>query len=347
MKSLQVVDRGRAEFVSQPKPNVRPGHTLVRTSHLSLCGSDIRMLHHAHESLYPFPPGTSGHEMVGVVEEVVDPSLPFKVGDRVLALAPDHRAMCEYYLAPNSLILPLPDGIPIEVLLQAQQFGTVLYAAKLLPNVIGKNVAIIGQGSAGLWFNFVLRRMGAARVIAIEQDPERLRLCGRFGATQTVLSPHCDRSERLFKKSQGGIMNSPEIVCQAVTQMKEILDGGLADIVIEAAGEQESIDLAIRLVRKFGDILYFGYPRGQHLSIDIEHFFHQCCRATTIVGATEERDQLCTRMAIDLIAQDSSLANSLITHRLKFDQAREAYEMHRTRADGALKIVIEMPGAVE
>ena len=346
MKSVQVVDRGRAEFVSHPMPSVRPGHALIRTSHLSLCGSDIRMLHHADKRLYPFPPGTTGHEMVGVVEKVADEKLPFSVGDRVLALAPDHRAMCEYYLAPVNLILPLPDGIPIDVLLQAQQFGTVLYAAKLLPNLIGKSVAVIGQGSAGLWFNFVLRRMGADRIIAIEQDSQRLRLSQQFGATHTVLNSRSDSLEQGPMILTSGTMNAPEPVCPTVEQLKEILSGEHADIVIEAAGEQESINLAIRLVRKFGEILYFGYPRGQHLSIDFEHFFHQCCRATTIVGATEETNQNCTRMAIDLIAQDSSLARSLITHRLKFDQAIEAYEMHRTRSDNALKIVIEMPGAV-
>lgn len=347
MKSVQVTGRGRAEIVTQSKPKLKPGYALVRTSHVSLCGSDIRMLYHCDESLYPFPPGTTGHEMVGVVEEVTDASLPFGVGDRVLALAPDHRAMCEYYLAPIDLILPLPNGIPIEVLLQAQQFGTVLYAAKLLPNVIGKSVVVIGQGSAGLWFNFVLRRMGASRVIAVEQDSARLGLCSQFGATHTILNSPVDPREPQRADGSGGGMHAPEAKCPAAEQLKEILSGELADIVIEAAGEQDSINLAIRLVRKFGEILYFGYPRGQQFNIDFERFFHQCCRATTIVGATEEKDQNCTRMAIDLIAQDSSLARSLITHRLKFDQALEAYEMHRTRRDGALKIVIEMPGAVE
>ena len=139
MKSVQVVARGRAEFIDTPRPQVRPGFAVVRTSHLSLCGSDIRMLHHAADDCYPFPPGTSGHEMVGVIEEIVDGNQSLARGDRVLALAPGHQAMCEYYLAPLDLILPLPPGKPIEVLLQAQQLGTVLYAAKRLPNLLGRS----------------------------------------------------------------------------------------------------------------------------------------------------------------------------------------------------------------
>jgi D-arabinose 1-dehydrogenase-like Zn-dependent alcohol dehydrogenase len=57
MRAVQVVFRGHAEFVELPKPEVKPGHVLVRTSLLSLCGSDIHMLHYAADEKYPFPPG--------------------------------------------------------------------------------------------------------------------------------------------------------------------------------------------------------------------------------------------------------------------------------------------------
>lgn len=305
------------------------------------------MLYHARDHLYPFPPGTSGHEMVGVVEEVADRNLPFSVGDRVLALAPDHRAMCEYYLAPIDLVLPLPTGKPIDVLLQAQQLGTVIYAAQRLPNLIGKNVAVIGQGSAGLWFNFVLRRLGAKKVVAIEKDVNRLHYCRQFGATH-IIHHDSDGAENHppFDKSSSRENGFTEENCLPAAELMELLDGNLADVVIEAAGEETSINLALQLVRKYGDILYFGYPRGQRLSIDFEQFFYRCCRATTIVGATQEQNQTSSRTAIDLIDQDSSLAEMLITHRLPFDDVLQAYEMHRTRTDGCLKIVIEMPGAV-
>jgi threonine dehydrogenase-like Zn-dependent dehydrogenase len=321
MKAVQVVSRGCAQFVDVPVPAVPPRHVLVRARLLSLCGSDIHMLHYAAESAYPFPVGTTGHEMVGVVESVGAAVRDVQVGNRVLALSPGHQAMSEFHLTPVEHIVPLPEGLPLELLLQGQQLGTVIYACQRLPNVIGRNVVVIGQGSAGLWFNYQLRRMGALRVIAVDIEPFRLRLSGQFGATHTIHNGAVDPEEAL----------------------REITGGSLADIVVEAAGEPSAIDLCARLVRKFGEILFFGLPRGPKICLDFEHLFRKCCVTRSIVGAAEEQDQLSTRIAMDLIASGEADPAALITHRVPFAEVLDAYEMHHRRSDGAVKIVIEMP----
>jgi L-iditol 2-dehydrogenase len=321
MKAVQVVARGQAKFVEVPTPELKLRHVLVRTRRLSLCGSDIQMLHHAADSQYPFPPGTTGHEMVGYVEALDAPGSGLKVGDAVLALAPGHRAMAEYYLAPVEHVIPLPSGMPLELLLQAQQYGTVLFACQRLPNVIAKTVAIIGQGSAGLFYNFQLRRMGALRVIALDIDAERLERSKKFGATHTIHNAAVEPAQTI----------------------REITGGELADIVIEAAGEVASINLAIDLVRPCGDILFFGYPRGQTIAFDFDNLFHKCCHAHTIVGSSVEANQLSTRIALDVIASGQLDVGQLITHRVPFADVIDAYELHRARGDKCLKIVIEMP----
>lgn len=323
MKSVQVVSRGQAEFIEVPKPEVQSGHVLIRTSYLSLCGSDIQMLHYAADEAYPFPPGTTGHEMVGIIEAVGDPESNYAVGDSVLALAPGHRAMSEYYLAPYEHLVPLPEQIPLEILLQAQQLGTVLYASQRLPNVIAKNVVVVGQGSAGLWFNFQLRRMGARHVAALDIEDFRLERSLAFGATLAVNNARCDPIEAT----------------------RDAFGGELADLVVEAAGEVDAINLSIDLVRKHGDILYFGYPRAQTFPLRFDRLYHKCCRATTIVGASDEPQLASMRLAVDLVARGEADAQALITHRVPFAQTIQAYEQHRTRADGAVKIVIEMPGS--
>jgi threonine dehydrogenase-like Zn-dependent dehydrogenase len=321
MKATQVVARGRAAFVDVPVPQLRPGHVIVRARRLSLCGSDIRMLHHAPEDAYPFPPGTTGHEMVGVIEDIDAPESVLQIGDSVLALAPNHRAMAEYFLAPVEHVIPLPSGISVEHLLQAQQLGTVLFACQRLPDVSSKTVAVIGQGSAGLYFDFQLRQMGAGRVIALDLEAFRLERSMAFGATHTI-------------------HNASVEPCEAIRQIN---GGELADVVVEVAGDVPAINLAIDLVRHGGDILYFGYPRGQTIPFNFDRLFHKCCRAQTIVGATVEPNQASTRKAVELITRGRIDVSRVITHRFPFAHIVDAYELHRTHGDGCVKIVIEMP----
>lgn len=320
MKAVQVVARGQVEFVEAPKPVVTPGHALIRCHRLSLCGSDIFLIDHSDESRYPFAAGTTGHEMVGYVEEVMEPSNGVKVGDLALVMVPAHEAMAEYYVAPVEFVLVFPDKTPIEEMLQAQQLGTVIYAAKKLPNIIGKRVAVIGQGSAGLWWNYMTRRMGAIQVIGIDLQAHRLQLSGRYGATDTI-------------HNTGG--DIPAAV-MALT------GGHLADVVVVAAGESDTVNLGISLVADHGFILQFGVPHDRFVNVDFGDLFRRCATLQPIVYATREPGLVSTYLAMDLIANGEVDVKPIITHRFKFDQVLDAYELQRTRDEGAVKIVIEM-----
>ena len=92
----------------------------------------------------------------------------------------------------------------------AQQLGTVIYAFKNLPNIIGKTIVVVGQGSAGLWFNFVLKRLGAKKIIGIDKHDHRNKMSKSFGATDFV----------------NNIKNNP------IETVKELNNGKLADIVV-------------------------------------------------------------------------------------------------------------------
>ena len=64
MDALQVVKRGKAEFIRTSFPELVAGHAIVQPKYLTLCGSDVRMLSYAPEAVYPFPHGTTGHEII-------------------------------------------------------------------------------------------------------------------------------------------------------------------------------------------------------------------------------------------------------------------------------------------
>ena len=323
MRAVQITNPGQSITIEVPKPEPKLGEVLVRTTSVSLCGSDTHAILYSPTEAYPLVPGNSGHEVLGVVEEINAPGSLLKIGDHVLALVVGNRGMAEYAIAPEENILVLPDGCPPDHLLQAQQLGTVYYAAQHMPNVVNKDVAVIGQGSAGLWWNYVVRRMGARRVIAVDLQAHRLALSCHYGATATIHNAEVD----------------------ALSQLEAMTNGELVDVVVEAAGEPESINLAIDLVKRFGQIFYFGVPRGNEMPVRMFDMFRKNPSIKSMVGALTDPGHSCTRMALGLIASGEANVGPMITHHFPFDQVQDAYELQYTRDEGAVKIVVNISEA--
>lgn len=321
MKALQVVAPRQAEFVDAPRPELQPGHALIRTRMLALCGSDIWLMDHSPAERYPFAVGTTGHEVIGEVVAIDGSHDAVHVGDLTLTLAPDHRGMAEYYLAPIENLLPLPADRSPEELLMAQQLGTVIYACKQLPSVIGKTVAVIGQGSAGLWFNFMLKRFGARKVIAFDNHEHRRELSRRYGA-DAVVSGKAD---------------------DVLDQFQSLNGGQLADVVVEAAGREAAINLAFDLAKHdTAFMLQFGLPRAP-LTVNYDTMFWKCLTVKSIVHAAREPGHTSTLHALELIGSGVLDVKPVLTHRLPFDRVHEAFDLQRTAADGAVKTLVEMP----
>ena len=186
MKAARWVGLGRVECEDVPVPPVADGEILVRTVYASICGSDL------HEVFFETPPpsmpaGHPGHESVG---EVVESRCPgFAPGDCVLTVphAADGRCLSEFQALPGSACVRLPATAELSRLLMAQQLGTVVYALRRHPlNLVGRDVAVIGQGSAGAFFTFLLKRAGVARVLVSDKSPARLAYGRQLGADLAV-----------------------------------------------------------------------------------------------------------------------------------------------------------------
>ncbi len=320
MRATQVMAPGKFQIVEISKPTLRPGEALVRTKQVSLCGSDYHSIYFSKPSEYPLPPGMSGHEVVGIVEELNGSSAVVNVGDSVLALVRGNRGMAEYSAVPIEDLLPLSNKLPSAHLLQAQQLGTIIYASKHLPtSVVAKTVAVIGQGSAGLWWNYMMRRLGARQVIAIDLQGHRLAISKQYGATHTVHNVDVD----------------------AISAVRDLTGGEMVDIVVEAAGEPDTIRMAVGLVKRHGAILYFGVPRLETLDYPFAELFRKTALVRTIVGALSDPNHECTRMALDLIDRGEANVGPMITHHFPFAQVIDAYDLQTTRDEGAVKIIVD------
>lgn len=324
MKAIQIIERNKAVWVEAEKPKLKSGHVLAKPIVLSLCASDIHRLKYEEDAFYPSSAGSSGHEVIAeiiAIPEGEEDACPLGVGDVALMIEPPQLAMAEYFVAEYKNIIPLPEGLPFEELVQAQQLGTVIYACQRLPELTGKTVAIVGQGSAGIWFSVMCKRLGAKEIVAIDLQQHRLELSKQYGATHTI--------------------HNAEL--SAANVLKTYLEGELADVVIEASGETSAINTTVSLAKDYGFMLMFGVPHEESLLFDYNEAFRKNLTLQACVYASREPEHASTREALRMIASGEVDVKPMLTHRFAFANVLDAYELQASKNKDALKIVIEMP----
>ncbi len=253
----------RVEEVPDPVITA-PADAIVRVTHACICGSDLWP--YRGELLIYGEHGRTGHEFMGVVEDVGSEVTTLRPGDRVIAPFAFHDGTCEFCLAGlhtscvrggywggtndggqgEGVRVPLADGtlvpLPPEVDLSDQRLAAALatltdvmgtgHHAALRGGVgPGHTVAVVGDGAVGLCAVLAALRLGAERVIVLGHHEDRLALARRFGATEVVT----ERGD------------------EAVERVRELTGGG-APAVLECVGSVASINTAIRAARPGGTV---------------------------------------------------------------------------------------------
>ena len=279
-----------------------------------LCGSDIPYFSDAHDR-YPLPTGLSLHEIVGTIIRSASPG--FRTGERVLAMPIGLRGLYEHLTIGDDRLVRVDDQLDNDTAVLAQPMATVLSALSTQPGLIGKTVAVVGQGPIGLLFNLCLSRLGAGRIIGIDVREERVARSRRFGATDAVSTRRTD----------------------AVEAVRELTGGAMADLVVEAVGhEEQALDVCIDLCRDSGTLLYFGVPPDGPVNVAWHTAFR---KRLTITLSTPTDLRPFVQLAWRSIRQDGIDMSRLITHRYPFADVQRAFETYRDRRDGALKVMID------
>ena len=325
MKAAQVIARGKVIILDIEEPAIGPRDVLIKPLFVAICGSDLFHVHYFPEGGYPQPVGTTGHEMVGIVLKTGAEVTGFNEGDKVLGLVIAHTAMQERCVLDANFVIKLPAGRTLEEYLMAQQLGTVIYSCSRLPNVVGKTAVIVGQGSAGLFFTALLKRMGVQTVITTDLEKARVNASLKYGADAAFVNKSIDPVKRVY----------------------ELTNGIMADLVVEAAGEVSSINLVVKLIRQRGQIVFFGIPHEQEFVFDFWSFFRSYASAYSFSGAMQPDDTRVFLMALDLIAKGDISVGNMVSHRYQLSDVAAAYDRAKYRGDGAIKVIVELPGAAE
>jgi alcohol dehydrogenase len=341
-------DQIRVEEVERPHAGV--GEAVIRVTLTTICGTDL----HIVRGEYPVRPGlVIGHEPVGVIEEIGPGVSGYQIGDRVLvgAITPcgqcraclsGHLSQCghgagyealggwrfgntingaqaEYLLVPyaQANLARIPDELTDEqVVLLADIASTGFSGAESGQIKIGDVVVVFAQGPIGLCATAGAKLMGAALVIGVDGDANRLAMSQRMGADVVLDYRECD----------------------PIGEVKKLTGDG-ADVAIEALGTQQTFESALRSLRPGGMLSSLGVYSGK-LQIPYDAFAagigdHRI--VTTLCPGGKER----MRRLMEVVRTGRVDFTPLLTHTFSLDEIAKGYKLFGERADGVLKVAIK------
>jgi len=238
-------------------------------------------------------------------------------GDLVFALHP-HQ---DEYVVSESLARRLPDHTTPEQGVFVANLETAINVVLDAKPRLGEVVAVFGQGVVGLLITQLLRRSGA-RVVAVEPSALRRSFAERCGA-ELAIAP------------------------QDGTALRKLTRGRGADIAVDASGSPSALQEAIDSVALEGTVVVCSWYGEKPVPLDLGGLFHR--RRVRLVSSQvgridpslaprwdrARRLDFATELLGELILED------LITHRIPFARAAEAYALLDSQPAETVQVVLD------
>lgn len=244
MKKLVGISPCKTELIDVEEPQITSGNEVkIKIKYCGVCMSEH----------YDWSIGVNksfGHEPIGVVTEIGENVKWIKVGDRVSGL---FDGSAEYAVTESENVFVLPDGIsdtegvlePLSCLISA--------VTKVRIKVIGERVAVVGCGYMGCGAISLLKLRGAY-VVAVDINPESVKNALKYGADEAYLVDELPSSCLYIPGSGLNFDGEP---------------GGFS-LVMEWGETNESLDLAIKMTQKCGQLAIGAYHTGEKRLVDVQ-----------------------------------------------------------------------------
>ena len=320
----------RVQAVPQPEPAA--SDALIRVAFGGICGSDLHYWQHgaAGESVLTAPM-VLGHEVVGtVVTAAADGSGP--AAGTLVAVHPaspgpgdgspypfdrpnlspgctylgsaarvphTEGAFATFVALPTRMLRALPAGLSLRDAALAEPASVAWHAVSRGGSVAGRRALVIGAGPIGSLIVAVLKRAGAAEIIAVDMHERPLTAARELGATRTLLATDAAGVAAVH-----------------------------ADVVFESSGSPRGLASAVRGAGRGGRVVMVGLlPSGEQpalISLAIT-------RELELVGSfrfTDELDDVLTALADGslqigpVVTDEFPAADALAAFTLAADSAR-------------------------
>lgn len=310
-------------------PTPGPGQVLIKVAGVGVCGSDPKMSKipdFIGEMLNWNMPFTLGHEVGGWIDTLGEGVVGFEPGDAVVLMSKHSCGACAYCmegadincneghygrgygrdggLAPYVLVKHPREIIKIKTL-DPVTAGPLTDAAvipyhgvkRILPKLKpGSTAVVIGAGGLGSFAVQLLKVLSPTRVIAVDNNPSRLKYAQGLGADAVIDS------------SDGA----------ASQQLQELLGADGAAAALDFVGIDETIEMGLGCLRKGGSYGIIG-SNGGSLKKDWYNALPKDGEVFTYEGAT-----LSEMHEIIALAEAGKIRNDVDVY--SFDEVEKAYE---------------------
>lgn len=331
MRAAQYLGPQKIKLVEIKKPQPAADEVLLQIKAVGICGTDLHIYNGGMDLPTPLVPG---HEFAGSVSAVGKNVKRFKKGDRVtaehvipcgqcaycragkpnLCLSAQviglHRpgALAEYLAVPANLVYKFPASLSFEEAALIEPLSIGLYALNLAgEELLGKKVAVVGQGPIGILLDQLLKLSGAY-VVGIDILPHRLK----------------------FVKSKHWVDEALD--ARQAALLKKWLDK--ADASFEVVGREKTAQACIDITRRNGNIYLLGVfeePAKLKLMPVVKKELHLHGSWTCAFSFPE---------SIELAASGKIDLKSLITHRYKIDEVERAFREASRYSQERIKTLI-------
>lgn len=328
---------GLFEYKEADAPELKPGHAIIKIKRIGICGTDL----HAYEGTQPYfnYPRILGHELAGDLLEVSKTS-GFTPGEAVTLIPYFNCGHCiacrtgrpncctsmkvcgvhidggmvEYLQVPDYALVH-GDGLNYDELAMVEPFAIGAHGIRRAAISAGEFVLVVGAGPIGMGA-MEFARIAGARVIAMDLNERRLQFC-----KDTLKIDH--------------------IVCagtnEVVSELKEITNGDMPTVVIDATGNKKAITKGIDYLAHGGKYILVGLQKG---NICISHpEFH---KREAMLMSSRNATRKDFEQVINSIRDGRINPGSYITHRVSFKEVNNEFRSWLDLTSGALKPMVEM-----
>ena len=321
------------QYEDVPMPECPKGWAIVQVKAAGICSSDVARVF--TKGTYHFPT-IPGHEFSGVVYSVADEEHKSWVGKRVgvFPLIPCREcpqckqkqyemcanydyvgsrrdgAFAEYVAVPIWNLLPLPEKVPLEVAAMLEPLSVGLHALKKAEVKKTDSVAVIGTGMIGISAAQWAKKYTDEEVVVIARNENKRHLVESTGLPYEVHTK---------------------------------ADGKEYNVVLEAVGTPESVDLALNIVRPGGTVVLMGNPSGDILLT--QNTYWRILRKQLVVKGTwnsffDGAEPSDWTDAIEALANGEVEVKSLISHTFSRDRLMVGLQLMRDHKEPYCKIMI-------